>query len=137
MYSIFFEVLAGKQSKKDFFEMVDEIISPTEKIMIAKRIIIMYLLIKQIDHRTICQTLKVSTSTVAKFSLLLTKSTHTKNKLTLMVQKADIKLLFEELFASIFSPGSIGSNWKGAWQSKLEVERKKSYWILVLFRLIK
>lgn len=42
--------------------------------MIAKRVAIIYLLLKNINQRTICQVLKVSSGTVAKYSLILEKS---------------------------------------------------------------
>ncbi len=125
MFEIFYEVLGRTKSKTDFFNLVDEIISPIEKIMIAKRIIIMYLILRNIDQRTICMTLKVSSATVAKFSLLLANNSHVRDKLNSMVQIDSLKLLFEDLISSMFAPGTIGTDWKGAWQRKAEVERKK------------
>lgn len=126
MFNIFYEVVGKTRSKVDFFSLVDEVISPVEKIMIAKRIIIMYLILRNIDQRTICMTLKVSSGTVAKFSLLLANNSHVRKKLDSMVTIDSMKLLFEELISSIFAPGTIGTDWKGAWRNKLEVERKKA-----------
>jgi len=126
MLSVFYEVLGKTKSMGEFSNLVDEIISPVEKIMIAKRIIIMYLLLKNVEQDTICMTLKVSSATVAKFSLLLASSSHVKVKLDHMVKIDNFKLLIEELMSSIFEPGTIGADWKGAWQRKLEVARKKT-----------
>ena len=125
MFEIFYEVLGRTKSKTEFFNVTDEIISPVEKIMIAKRIIIMYLILRGIDQRTICTTLKVSSATVAKFSLLLANNSHVRERLDSMVKIDGMKLLFEELISSILAPGTIGTDWKGAWQRKNELERKK------------
>lgn len=126
MNSIFFEVIKGLRTKIEFFEVIDEIISPVEKVMIAKRIILMYLILKKIEYQTISQTLKVSQGTIAKFSLLLANSPHIKKRLERIIETDEVKLLFQDLVSSIFTPGSIGTDWKGAWSRKLEVERKKA-----------
>ena len=126
MYSMFFEVLFNLRTKKSFFEVIDEIISPVEKIMIAKRVITMYLLMKNVEYETICHALKISTSTVAKFSLLLTNSPHIKARLLKIIESDRVKLIFEDLIAAIFAPGAIGVDWKGAWRRKLDKKKKKA-----------
>ena len=48
-----------------------ESFSQNERIVFAKRIGIVYLLLKNIDLHNICMALNVSTGTVAKFKLLI------------------------------------------------------------------
>jgi uncharacterized protein YerC len=69
IYQLFFEVFLKSRSKDDFMALTDDIFTPTEKIMIAKRIGIIYLLIKGVRQDEISQALKVSSSTVATYSL--------------------------------------------------------------------
>lgn len=126
MFEIFYEVLGRARSQDEFSHLVDEVVSPVEKIMMAKRIVIMYLLMRGFDQQTICMTLKVSSATVAKFSLLLSNSSHIKTKLEFMVTVDKSKLLFEDLMNLIFAPGTIGADWKGSWQHKIEIQRKKA-----------
>ncbi len=125
MFDVFYEVLGRTKSKTEFLNIVDELVSPIEKIMIAKRIIVMYLLLREIDQRTICKTLKVSSATVAKFSLLLGNSSYIRETLNSMVKRDKLKLLLEELYSSVFAPGTVGADWKGAWKRQIDVERKK------------
>ncbi len=123
--SLFYEIFHSLDSEVDFFEIVNEIISPTEQIMISKRIVLMYLLIKNIEYDIISDTLKISQSTIAKFSLLLQRSPHIKDKLNNIAQNDSIKLLFQELYSAIFSPGTIGASWKAARARRHEIDRKK------------
>lgn len=123
--SLFYEIFHSLNSEVDFFEIVNEILSPTEQIMISKRIVLMYLLIKNIEYDIISDTLKISQSTIAKFSLLLQRSPHIKDRLWSIAQNDRIELLFQELYSAIFSPGTIGASWKAARIRRVEINRKK------------
>src|SRR3989338_4800231 len=52
-------------------EFTEDLFTPTEKIMLAKRIAIAYLLIKGYSYTTIESTLKVSDSTIGYIALIL------------------------------------------------------------------
>jgi len=94
--------------------------------MIAKRVAIIYLLMKQIDQRTICQVLKVSSGTVAKFSLLMEKSEGIVPTFRRVLNNEKVVDFFEDILNSFFAPGVPGVNWKAAWQRKIARQRKKS-----------
>lgn len=81
---------------------------------------------KNIDYRIICQTLKVSNTTVSKFRLMIEKSEGIVPALKSILTIDTLSLFFEQVFADIFCPGVYGINWKSAWQRKLNVDRKKS-----------
>ena len=70
LYQLFFEIIARSGSRDNFIVMMNDVVSPPEQIMIAKRIAIVYLLTKGINPSAIAYYLKVSKSTAAKFSLL-------------------------------------------------------------------
>lgn len=74
IFDLFFEVLGKNKSRGEFKKVIVGLFSSTERIMIAKRVAIIYLLLKNINQRTICQVLKVSSGTVVKYSLILEKS---------------------------------------------------------------
>ena len=52
---------------------IDDLLSPTEQVMLGKRLAIAYMLQKGYDQRTISQTLKVSLTTVSKISTIMQK----------------------------------------------------------------
>lgn len=125
LYSLMFEVL-GKKSKKEFLLIMNDLVSPAEKIMIAKRIAVIYLLTKKVDQQIISRTVKVSLSTVSKFSLLTKLSNVIPNALAVLIAHEEIRLFIDEIFVSMFPPGTINTNWKGAWELKKEVRRKQT-----------
>lgn len=126
LFSLFFEVVGKNKNKKEFQNIITDILSPTERVMIAKRIAIMYLLMKGIDNRTICYVLKVSSATVAKFAILAEKSVGVIPLFKKMLVNEKIVEFFQEVFNSFFAPGVPGVNWKAAWKRKIDLERKKA-----------
>src|SRR3989338_7063210 len=66
---LFFDVIAKQNSKANFLALLCELLSPTEKIMLFKRIDIIYLLKKGVAIDRICKALHMSTSTVAQYIL--------------------------------------------------------------------
>jgi uncharacterized protein YerC len=67
IYQLFFKVISRFDDQKGFYEILDDIFYPTEKIMIAKRVAIIYLILKNIPQDRIAEVLKVSTGTVSRF----------------------------------------------------------------------
>lgn len=125
LFMLFFQVVGRKDNQNDFQKIIQDLLSPVERIMIAKRITIIYLIMKKIDYVTICDVLKVSPSTVAKFSLLMEKSDGIVPTLKGMVRNEKISIFLEELFLELRRPGTYGVNWRQAWQDKIRFSKKK------------
>lgn len=126
IFELLFEVM-GKHNNRDvFFSVLFDVLSPTEQLMVAKRIAAMYLIQKQIDYTVICDVLKISTATVAKYTLLLERSRGIKKALTALIQHDKINLIFRDFLASLNGPGSYGINWKSAHKIRQEIEREKA-----------
>ena len=103
IFRLFFEIIARSQSNETFFSIIDDILTPTEKIIIAKRIGIIYLLIKSVDNKTITETLKVSSSTVATHALMYqNKDSRIKKLITTMLRKEKILGFMEDIFSDFF-----------------------------------
>ena len=113
IFSIFYKVLGETENKDEFNKILFDLLTPAERIMIIKRIAIIYLLLKEIDYRMICNKLSMERSEGIVPVL--------KN----MVKKEKVWLFFEEIFSHIFYPGRPGINWTAAWEMKLALERKK------------
>jgi Trp operon repressor len=126
LFFLFFEIVGKKQNQDEFRKTIVDLLSPVERIMIVKRVAIIYLLMKQIDQRTICQILKVSSGTVAKFSLLMEKSEGMVPTFKRILKNEKVVGFFEDIFNSFFAPGVPGINWRAAWERKIARDRKKA-----------
>ena len=68
MYEIFLSAIVDVRTKKDVDEFVSDFLTPTERIMLPKRLAIAYLLTKGYEQRLISQYLKVSFTTITRVS---------------------------------------------------------------------
>ncbi|EKE14011.1 MAG: hypothetical protein ACD_12C00715G0001 [uncultured bacterium] len=120
VYQLMFEILNEADDKDDFLGIIKDILSPPEQLMVAKRIAIIYLLLKGVDHTTIAKYLKSSRATVAKFSLLFyDKESKLIGIIGALLNQEKISNFFEDLFADIFiSPGLKIGHWQMHWDHK-------------------
>lgn len=126
IFDLFFEIVGRNKNKDEFKRIIHDLLSSTERIMIAKRIAIIYLRLKNIDQRTICKVLKISTATVAKFSLLMEKSDGIVPTFNKIMKNEKIIEFLEDIFNTLFAPGVPGVNWKAAWERKIARDRQKT-----------
>lgn len=125
VFAVFYEVVGKDRDKVEFNDIFRELLSPAERIMIVKRIAIIYLLMKNIDYRNICEVLRVSNSTVSKYRVPMEDSQGIVPALKGLLGIEKVSLAIEELFSEIFTPGVYGINWSAAWQRKRNLQRKK------------
>jgi len=126
IFSLLFDVIGSQSDTSKFKILIDGILSPTEKIMIAKRIAIFFLLTKQIDWKSICDILKVSNASVSKCRMILINNTEMNVVLNGLIKKKQTALFFEEIFLLFFGPGTAYVNWKSAFERKIKLEERKS-----------
>lgn len=74
MYEIFWGSIAGLKKTKDVEEFLSELLTRTEKVMLAKRLAIATLLMRGHDYRQISFLLKVSFSTIFRVKASLEQS---------------------------------------------------------------
>jgi len=124
---IFFKSLVGIETKDEAQRFVKDFLTPTEQIMLAKRLAIAFLLEKEYDFRTIIRILRVSMATVARVNLVRKYGGQG-------YQRMIGKLLREEkvkdflLRVSEVLTGTVGSKEKGsgAWRYlHQEIKRKR------------
>ncbi|MFH1602052.1 MAG: Trp family transcriptional regulator [Candidatus Shapirobacteria bacterium] len=111
----------GKADTKEFLE---DLLTPTEKVMIAKRIAIAYLLLQEVDHRTISEMLKVSTSTINRISFVLNRQgAGFKRVLKRLLREKKINNILEEVGELLFNslPPKYGD--KRAWAKEKFVRK--------------
>ncbi len=71
MFTLFRNVLADLHKDSDIQEFLDDLLTPTEKIMLGKRLAIAFLLERGYTQRAIHTIMKVSVTTVSAVSLWL------------------------------------------------------------------
>lgn len=127
VYQLMFEILNEADDKDDFLGIIKDILSPPEQLMVAKRIAIIYLLLKGIDHTAIARYLKSSRATVAKFSLLFyDKESKLISVIGKLLNQEKISNFFEDLFADIFiKPGLKIGHWQMHWDHKRRQSERK------------
>lgn len=125
MFWLFFETMGGKKNKKDFDSIIKELLTPAERLTIAKRVTLAYMLLKNIDRDVIYETLKLSRSTISTYSLLLEHNDELKKSLQKLARKEKVKDLLVEFINEVYGPGTYGVNWSSAWKRKIAIEDKK------------
>ena len=95
---LLWEVIGSLKSKQETEKFFRDLLSPTEEIMLSKRLAIALMLLKKYDYRTISDILKVSTGTVGKISLWLK---HEGEGYRRVLEKIIAKEKWEELWEKI------------------------------------
>ncbi|MCR4277025.1 MAG: trp operon repressor [Candidatus Roizmanbacteria bacterium] len=114
IYKLFYEVFLRYKGQEDFLLIMDDIFSPTEKIMLAKRLAIIYLLIKKVDYRDIADTLKVSTATILYYATTFYKrNSQVVNIINKMLKNEKVLNFLDDFFANfMIHPGVYIGHWK-------------------------
>lgn len=127
LYQLLFEITNSASDKDEFIDLIKDILSPSEQIMIAKRIAIIYLLIKGLEQVVIAEYLSVSRATVSKFCLLFSeKESRIIQIIGSILGKETISHFFEDFFADLLiQPGIKIGHWKSYWQHKRRQQERK------------
>lgn len=99
----FFAILSKAHKNKNLINVLNELFTHTEKVMLAKRMAIILLLDKNIPQSKIVDTLKVSFNTVAKISLVIENGKYKNILKTSHKEKIDL----EKIVWSMLTVGGI------------------------------
>ncbi len=128
MDQIFWNSLVKLNKKDAVVEFLEDILTPTERVMITKRLSMALLLLRGWDQMAISSYLKVSTATVQTVKRTLNFAGKGYRRVVTEIEKdkeweglkLDLSATLEEILA-----GRVGANWK---ETKPAVGRK--YWAL-------
>lgn len=125
IFSLFISGITMSKNKDETKSFIEDLLTPTERLMLAKRFTIAYLLLEKYDYVTICSLLKVSKSTIGKVSMWLQeKGDGYRNILNKIKKDEKNKDILKEIDLSIskFLASIRGQNWsnsqKNYWQRK-------------------
>lgn len=104
MFQIFWQAFAELKNENDVFDFLEDLLSPAEKIMLAKRLAVAVLLEKGWTYPEISSTLKVSTATVNTIkqkNVLLGKGF--KKVIGNILKREEVSSFLEELAVTVAS----------------------------------
>lgn len=91
MFFLFWKTLADFKRPRDLEFLTNDLFSPVEKIMIAKRFMIALLLARGLTFRQICQSIKVSPNTVNAVAHKVNRKSRSYGRMVeSLVKKSDI-----------------------------------------------
>ncbi|OGK39876.1 hypothetical protein A2954_05500 [Candidatus Roizmanbacteria bacterium RIFCSPLOWO2_01_FULL_37_12] len=104
----------------------DEFLTPTEKIMLAKRITCLYLIYKNVSILECADIIKLSTATVAKYVIFMQKTPTIRKVLEKILNEEKFMKLIDKIINEyLYPPGSVGTHWASAGREKIAYERRK------------
>lgn len=128
IFSLFASSIVLCSSKEVAISLMEDLLTPTEKIMLAKRFSIAFMLVEGYDYETISRTLKVSFGTIGNISTWLKIKGQGFRTIVKQIKKSEsMKKIWEDIqegIADIFTSAP-GQNWKNS--KKLLWQIKKSH----------
>ena len=96
--------------------------------MFAKRITLIYMLYKKIDYDTVSKTLKISTSTISRYSIIFDDKNSQLSSIFKKMEKEETYVrFFDDLLTNIFiQPGVKIGHWKHYWDRKKRKQTRES-----------
>lgn len=125
--SVFVKTLANLKTESQTRLFLDDLLTSTEKVMLAKRVAIAFLLSKDYSYRKISLMLNVSMSTIGWVSDKYKHASKFKNIVDRVVKNEEIAQLWDHLgekFASAMAVGKGRPFW-GAIRNELQKKQKK------------
>jgi len=126
IFEIFYKTLADIKTPSEVKEFIEDFLSPTEQIMLSKRLAIAVLLAKDFDYRTISKILRVSLATIAMVAALLKYKGRGYKKVVGKIIKSEKREEFWQKIDDLLS-GTVppkGVIWK-YWRQEKEIEKRK------------
>lgn len=126
-WEIFAKTLIGIRNSKDFQVLVEDLFTPTERIMFAKRLSIAWLLMQGYEYREISKVLRVSAPTIANINMKLKYSNGYKSAVNGILKDEKFVEYFNKVAQAVVGIGAVGGKGSGVWRSlKRELEKKSS-----------
>ncbi len=125
IYDLLIQSFSKAKGKNEIIPFISDLLTPTEQIMISKRLAIAFLLLrKDYGQRQIAMTLKVSTATVARVNLILnTQGAGYRRILSRVLKDENLKVLLNEIFETFTPLPQKGVNW-GEWKKNRRIRKQ-------------
>ena len=128
IFEVFLKTLVEIRSNQEADEFISDLLTPTEKIMLAKRLAIAFLLQKGYDYRTIQKLIRVSAPTITSVNTARKYGSEGYKKLVEKIIKEEkLASFFEEAVEKLLSIPSELEKGSGTW-SYLRDQSKNRKW---------
>lgn len=124
IFDIFTDTFLRIKDKSKLNDFFDSFFSPTEKIMLSKRLAIAVLLAKGNDYDSIKSSIRVTDGTISKVNLLLRSNRHGLQNAVENILKRDAGKIFLEEITGIFDLPHKGGDWSEMGKRKFQRRRK-------------
>lgn len=130
IFEIFLRIFIEIKNKEDADQFITDLLTPTEKIMLAKRLAIAFLLEKNYDYRTIQSIIRVSSATITSVNMTLKYGSEGYKKLiSKIIREEKLMDLLESSIIKLLSAPSSLERGSGSWtylKREVEKQRKKN-----------
>lgn len=130
IFEIFLKSLVKIHDQKEADQFISDLLTPTEKIMLSKRLAIALLLQKDYDYRTIQKIIRVSAATIATVSMAIRYGSEGyKNLLNKILREEKIVSIIENSISKILSFPAKATKGGTAWRylkDEIDKSRKKN-----------
>ena len=130
IFNTFLETIAGLITKEQVSSFFDEFLTPTEKIMFAKRLAVGILIAEKYDYTEIKNLLKVSSATIAAFSTYYKYGENYRRIIDKIRADKRIKNFLIKLGEFVANLNSFGGKGAGAWREVAKSLKSKRSKIL-------
>lgn len=134
IYEIFVDILKEVQTSSEVQSLLEDFLTPTERVMLPKRLCIAYLLLKQYNQRAISSYLKVSFTTINRVSTSLKTGGQGYTLMLTRLQKREkidaiLKQIEEGIVSTLASFGGPTQVWRNIQneQKKRAYKERKSF----------
>lgn len=127
IFEVFLKAIVDIRSKEEADQFISDLLTPTEKVMLAKRLAIAFLLEKGYEYRTIQKIIRVSAPTITAVNIARQYGSKGYKKLIRKILKEEklMKLLDEAITKLLAMPAGLEKG-RGVWSYlKGEVEKQK------------
>jgi len=127
IFEIFLITITQLKDKAEADQFISDLLTPTEKIMIAKRLAIAFLLEKKYDYRSIQKLLRVSTGTTVNLARNLGSNGY-KKVISKIIKKENLVNLFDKTLVKLLAMPSALEKGRSTWtylKNQAENQRKK------------
>lgn len=127
IFETLLETIANLTTKKDVSAFFNEFLTPTERIMFAKRLAVGLLIAKSYDYKEIRELLKVSTATIASYSTFYKYGTGYKEVIKKILRNEKIEKFLLSLAGKVASVAAMGGAKSGSWiYLRNQIQKKKA-----------
>lgn len=126
IFEIFLDAFVKLRDRREAEQFLTSLLTPTEKIVLAKRLAIAFLLEKGYDYETIKKVLRVSSPTIASVKLVKNYMGEGYERIIgRILRDQKIKNFIEKSIINLISPMAVGSK-GGTWRYlKMELEKEQ------------